>query len=274
MAHQFSLAFLTVGNISPVEAVHIAARQGYQSVGLRMLPAAPSEPAYPLLTDDTVLRETQKALAETGITVGDVEIVRLKEHTNINDFEPFIMRAAALGAKHVLVAADDFERQRLTENFGLFCQLAAQASLTADLEFMPWTAIKSIAEAREVVEGAGQGNGGILIDALHFDRSSSSLADIRALPPAMLHYVQLCDGPVPYGHSDAELIAIARGARLMPGHGGIDLVAFMDAIPDGTPVSLEVANLDIQTDAGAEACAHQSIAAAKEILVKAGRKSL
>lgn len=266
MAHSFSLAFLTVGNISPIETIKIAARHGYKAVGLRILPAAPSEPPYPLLTNKQLLMDTKKALIDHDIVVGDMEIIRLKAETNIDDFKPFIERAHELSAKHVLVAGDDLDLTRLSDNFAKFCQLAATANLTADLEFMPWTAVKSLNEARHIVETAAEKNGGILIDALHFDRSNSTLDDVIALPTSMIHYVQLCDGPVPYGKSDEALIAIARGARLMPGDGGIDLPALMRVVPDNTPISLEVANNEIVNAFGAENCARMAIESARKIL--------
>lgn len=274
MAHTFSLAFLTVGNISPLEAVKIAASLGYKSVGLRLLPASTSEPAYPLLSDKALLNDTIKALNDYNMAVGDVEIVRLQEETEVERFKPFIEIAHKLGAKHVLVAGDDVDRNRLIDNFGQFCRLAATANLTADLEFMPWTAVKSVGEAKEIVEKAAEKNGGILIDALHFDRSRSTLDEIANLPSSMIHYIQLCDGPSVYGNSDEELIAVARGSRLMPGCGGIDLVSLVNVVPENIPISLEIANLDIQKKFGALACARMAIEAAQKILDKAEKCSL
>ena len=63
MGHRYSLAFLTVFDLGPVEAIRVAAETGYDLIGLRFLPAAPTEPAYPILTDDAVLAEVAAALA-------------------------------------------------------------------------------------------------------------------------------------------------------------------------------------------------------------------
>jgi len=53
--------------------------------------------------------------------------------------------------------------------------------MTADLEFMPWTAVPHARAALSVIEAAGMPpNAGILVDALHFDRSATTLDDIRA----------------------------------------------------------------------------------------------
>lgn len=237
--HPLSLAFLTTFDVGPVEAVRIAAATGYDKVGLRILPAA-TEELHPLLTDDALLREVRGALADTGIAVADVEIVRLGADNDWGLFDRFCDRCAALGARHVLVAGNDGDVARLAGNLARFCALAASRGLTADLEFMPWTPVADLRAARAVVEAAGADNAGLLVDALHFDRSASTLEEVAALPRAWVNYVQFCDGAVPFDASTGELIRVARSERLFPGMGGIDLVGLAHAIPADVTISVEV----------------------------------
>ena len=242
MKHPFSLAFLTTYDVGPVEAVQIAAKAGYDMVGLRFLPAAANETVHPVMTDPALQREVAAALADTGVQLADIEIVRLKPDTKVADFEAFCALGQRFGARNVLVAGDDPNHERTTETFGQFAELAERYGLTADLEFMPWTSVKNLREAQRIVDNAGATNGGVLIDALHFDRSDSSLEEIRNLSAHRIHYAQLCDGPKPYDSSDAGLIQIARSGRLLPGDGGIDLRAIVSALPVGTPLSVEIPN--------------------------------
>lgn len=72
-----SLAALTLLDVPPPEQVRIAARTGFTHVGLRLLPATPTDPDYDMLGDTPAVRATLAALMETGIRVSDVEIVRL-----------------------------------------------------------------------------------------------------------------------------------------------------------------------------------------------------
>ena len=44
---KFSLAALTVLELAPPEMIELAARCGYEKVGLRLLPATPGGIAYP-----------------------------------------------------------------------------------------------------------------------------------------------------------------------------------------------------------------------------------
>lgn len=272
MTHPLSLAFLTTFDVGPVEAVRIAAQAGYAMVGLRILPAAASgEPDYPLLTDDRLLGEVRSALADTGTTIGDIEIIRLKPENDWALFDRFCDRCAALAARHVLVAGDDTDHARLTGSFARFCDMAATRGLTADLEFMPWTGVPDLAAASRIVETAACENGGVLVDALHYDRSATTLDEIAALPPNRVNYVQLCDGAIPYDASDEGLIRIARGERLFPGEGGIDLTGLVLSIPDGVTISVEVPHRRLAERIDALGRATMAHAATMAILRAAGR---
>lgn len=237
--HPLSLAFLTVFDVGPVEAVQIAAETGYHKVGFRILPSG-SEPDYPLLTDDGLLKDVRRTLRNTGIQAADVEIIRLGTAIDWDLFDRFCDRCAELGARHVLVAGDDPDPARLAASLARFAGMAAGRGLTADLEFMPWTAVKDLPAARDILARAGSPTAGVLIDALHFDRSGSRLEDIATLPEGCIHYVQLCDGVRPFDPAVDELIRIARSARRMPGMGDIDLVGLARRIPDGVTISIEV----------------------------------
>lgn len=245
MAHPLSLAFLTVFEAGPVEAVRIAAEAGYDLVGLRFLPAAAQgEGPYPVLTDAGLQREVAAALKDTGVGLADIEIVRLGPGTDIAGFARFLELGERLGARNVLVAGDDADHARLAETFARFCELAAAHGLTADLEFMPWTGVKTLAQARAIVAASGAANGGVLVDAIHLQRSKGSNAEVADLPRSMVHYAQICDAPGVYDGSDAGLIATARGARLYPGEGDVDLAGLLRALPADTVLSLEIPHLE------------------------------
>ncbi|MGE4219261.1 MAG: sugar phosphate isomerase/epimerase family protein [Alphaproteobacteria bacterium] len=269
MARKLSLAYLTIFDADPVSAVRIAAETGYDMVGLRLLPSSPGEVLYPLMTDDALLREVAVALRDTGVEMGDVEIARLGAQTDVAAFTPFFERAARLRARHVLVAGDDPDERRLADSFAALARLAASFDLTVDLEFMPWTQVRDLAAARRIVEAAGEPNGGVLVDALHWDRAKSTAAEVRDLPRNRVNYVQLCDGPAHYDPSDEGLIAVARGARLNPGEGGIDLHALAAAIPADATVSVEVPNRERAQTVDARRRAADALAATRAIL--AGR---
>jgi sugar phosphate isomerase/epimerase len=267
MTRSYSLSFLTVADLAPADAIRVAARAGYDKVGLRLLPAATSgEAPYPILSDPKVLADAQAAIAETGIGISDVEIVRLNPHTRVDEFLPFLDCAAALGASKILVAGDDADHARLTQTFGKFAELAGRYGMTADLEFMPWTGVRNAVQANAIVQAAAEPAGGVLPDALHWDRTGGRVEDLTAIPREKIHYIQLCDGPVAYDQSDAGLISIARGGRLMPGDGGIDLVAFLKALPNDVPISVEIASLELMQQMPADERARKALRKAKAVV--------
>jgi sugar phosphate isomerase/epimerase len=180
--------------------------------------------------------------------------------------KPFLEVSAELGARAVLVAGDDPERSRLTASFAAFAAIAAEYDLTADLEFMPWTAVADARTARAIVEAAGAANGGVLVDALHAARSTTSLDDIAALPRHRLHYAQMCDAPAAIPATTDGLIHDARAARLLPGDGGIELRGIFARLPDDLPVSLEIPNDLLRAEIGIEDWARRALTEARALL--------
>ena len=148
----------------------------------------------------------------------------------------------------------------------MLCEVAARHGLTCDLEFMPWTGVPNLSAARRIVEGADQPNGGVLVDALHFARSASTLEEVGRLPKARLHYAQMCDGLVPGPTTNEGLIFDARCAGVLPGEGGIDLKALFDQLPADLPVSIEIPH-DVRAPAmGYEAWARAAFDATRRVL--------
>ena len=268
MPRTFSLAYLTAAPLSPPDAVSLATRLGYGAVGLRAMPAAPGGAFDPLIESKELVRETVRAMADTGVSVFDVEIVRLAPDFDIERFRPFLALCGELSAKAILVAADDPDEARLTANFATFCQAAAPYGVSADLEFMAWTAVKDAKSAHRIVKAAGQPNGGILVDSLHVGRSTTTIDDLRAIPRSMLNYAQICDATPGTHFTDAELIHTARCARLLPGEGTIDLVGMFDALPRDLPVSIEIPHDIRKPQLGVEEWSRQALAAARAVLAR------
>jgi sugar phosphate isomerase/epimerase len=239
MTRAIGLAALTVLDVSPPEQVTIAAQAGYSHVGLRLIPATPEEVRHPVVGDTPMVRDLERRLADTGVRVLDVEIFRLTPDVRLADFEPAMAAAARLGARHMLVAGNDPDAGRLRDRFAALSVAAARFGLSACLEPMPWTDVPTIAAARRAIAGATAACG-VLIDAIHFFRAENRLEEIAAIPPGQLPYMQLCDAPAICPADRAELIRQARGDRLFPGDGGLDLHGLMAALPPDIAVSLEV----------------------------------
>jgi sugar phosphate isomerase/epimerase len=266
MPRSYSMAYLTANGLDPVAAIDLAARLGFDAISFRLLPAGPGDTPPPLMTDDTLVAEVMAALRDTGLAFSDAEMIRLDENTDLEHFRPFLRRIEAMGARHILVAGDDTDRARITDSYGRLCEMVWEHGLTADLEFMPWTGIRNIADARALVEAASHPAAAILFDTLHFDRSGSTLDELAAIPRAMMNYVQICDGPVPYDPDGLAMMTVGRTARLVPGEGGIDLAVIADRLPPGIPVSVEVPNVAQRAEIGVEALVRNAFDATRTLL--------
>ena len=205
MSRIWSLAYLTGNGADPLDAISIAAEAGYQAISFRLLPATPTDQLAPLIEDLAQRRQVIASMAENGIAFLDAEMFRIPEGgADLARYEPFVDCITDMGARHINVVIADTDRARTIDTFGHICEMAAQRNLTADLEFMPWTGVKTLADAREVVEAAGHAAGAILFDCLHFDRTGAPMDELAALPAGRLNYVQICDGPADWLNTDEQ----------------------------------------------------------------------
>ena len=153
-------------DLPPADAIRVAARTGYDTVGLRLLAVTDSTPGYPLMEDKPAMRATKAAMAETGVGVLDIEFVKITPEFVVSSLEPFVAAGAELGARHVITAPYDPDLDRLADRLGAISDLSLRYGLRAVLEFFPWTVVPDLATALRVVEAAGRAETGILVDML------------------------------------------------------------------------------------------------------------
>jgi sugar phosphate isomerase/epimerase len=237
MSHPLCLAHLCLIELAPPDMVSAAAAAGFELVSLRLEPATPEEPRHPMIGNTPMMRETLARMAALGVAVHDVELVRLSERSDIPSLEPFLEAAARLGARKVLVAGDGDDERVMAQKLADLAELGGRHGLAMGLEFMPWRGIRDLASALRVVQAAG--NVGVIVDAIHLDRSGGSAADLEALPPERWSFFQICDAPPEQPATQEELLFQARRARLAPGDGGLDLRGMLRALPPDVVVSIE-----------------------------------
>jgi sugar phosphate isomerase/epimerase len=263
----WSLSYLTASSLAPPQAVAIAAQTGYSHVGLRLAPSMPGGAFQDLMGDANMMRETLACMADTRIGVFDIEVIRIGETFEASQWHHLLEVGAALKARGVLVVADDTDPSRLAQSYAHLCELAAPFALTIDMEFLPWTAIRDANSVLRILDAAGRpANAGILVDALHMARSTSTLADIAALPAGHLHYAQICDGPGKGNFTREEMIHTAVAERQLPGEGSIDLNALFNALPADLPLSVEIPHHVRLPQLGALEWARQALAASRAVL--------
>ena len=238
---QLGMEVISMLGMNPVDAVRLVAELGLHrmSIGPSPITANPHGFApWDLRTDPALVRATSAAAREHGVTFSIAEGFLVMPGIRIVDMEPTLDIMAELGAPIVNVVVVEQDRARAADEFGLFARMAGERGLVTTIEFMPLMWPATIAEALAFLGEVGAANGKLLLDAMHVYRSGATAADVAAIDPAMIAYVQLCDVPMPARTDDYG--EEARNDRLCPGEGDLPLADFLKAVPAGVPLGLEV----------------------------------
>ena len=187
------IGHLTMLDVAPPEWVSLAAAAGFDAVGLRVVAAGPTEVPWPMTVGSPMLVETVRRLAETGVTVLDVEIVKLAPDSVPASYEPLFEIGAQLHASFVNVMADDPDLERIRQNFADLAVLAGPYGLRPVIEPMAYMRVRSLADAIYVARDTG---GGVTVDPLHLRRFGATPDDLPEIDTALLLYYQLCDAPL------------------------------------------------------------------------------
>jgi sugar phosphate isomerase/epimerase len=234
-----SLAHLTMIDASPSQLIDAARAGRFSSVGLRIAPPWMATLAFPLVGDEAAIREVEHKLADTGITVFDVEAFWIRPDTEIASLQPAVELAARLGAQHLLAMGDDPIEGRLAAKLNALAELARSFGMGVGLEFLPYVHVGNLRAALRLVKMLDRPNLGVVIDALHLMRSGGSPELLAAQDGRVIAYGQLCDarGPEPFGTD--QLRREARSGRYYPGEGALPLAAIVNALPAGKPLAVE-----------------------------------
>jgi sugar phosphate isomerase/epimerase len=225
-----SLAAGTILDVGPAEGVDVATAAGFPAVGLWFDPAT---------WTDAIARAVAARLADTGTVALDIEPVILGRGADHG--ERIIDAAAAVGARFVLVASGPATRPEVVDRLGGLAAMAATAApgVVLVLEFLPIFTIRDLRGAVDVVTEVAAQNVGVLVDALHLDRSGGSPDELASIDPALLPYLQFADAPAVRPIDVGALREEALHGRLLPGDGALPLCDILAAVP-GVPVSIEL----------------------------------
>jgi sugar phosphate isomerase/epimerase len=239
-----TLGYLTL-DAAPIETIDAAAAAGFKSVGIRITGRRLADPYPQVIGNAATIRAIRQRVADHGLRLANISAYHLFPDVQIAHLQAVIDTTAALGSEVVVAISNQPDEARFGELFAQYCELAARSGVRIALEFMRYADICTIAEAERIVTTFGQPSTGLLVDALHFDRSGGTVTDLRRANPRRIAFFQLCDArklhTVP---SLDELRAQARTSRLPPGEGDLPLYELLDALPDDTEIENEVPRAD------------------------------
>lgn len=242
MPHPLGLELLTMLGLDPVAHVAMAADLGCKgvSMGLTQMPDRFNPHGYPAwsLRDDPALRrELKAAMADRGVTICLAEGMGVSHEADASERAADMDLFAELGALRVNAVDMGVERDRAFDQLAALADMADARGMEFSIEFTPIFTIRSLDEALEAVEHIGPGKATVLIDTMHFFRSGGTVKQVAELDPALIGHVQLCDVP---RKGDGDYMAEAMSGRMIPGQGELPLREFVEALPRGQVLGLEV----------------------------------
>lgn len=212
----------------PVAFVRAAATAGWRACGIWFEPTG---------WTDATTRAVRATLDDTGVVPLDLEVIRLGQ----GDHRAAVDAAHALGVPNLLCISMLDDHAETEERYAELCADCHDAGVRACLEFMPFSSVRTLADALDVVAAVANPCAGVLVDTLHLIRSGGAVGELAQVDPTLLPYAQWCDGLASIGDTSTRgLVVDALDGRSCPGEGELPVDEFVDALPTGTPLSLEI----------------------------------
>jgi sugar phosphate isomerase/epimerase len=185
------------------------------------------------------LDELHDRIVDAGLRVAELELVRLGEDGPTRHANSLIHELAeSLSPDRVHVAAFTGELPQIENDFAATCTRLPDVPVA--IEFMPYSRIRTMAEALRIVADSGAANAGVVLDVVHFFRSGGLPDDLTAAHLDRVTGVQLSDVAVRRG---VPLAREARHLRTYPGRGTLDIEGLLRSIGVATdilpPLSVE-----------------------------------
>ncbi|MEC7761975.1 MAG: TIM barrel protein [Pseudomonadota bacterium] len=231
-----TLHSLSLRDVRPVDLPGIARGVGIDTVSIFVTPPSPDLDIFPRIEPGEV-GAFRAACAEHGVGVHNVEVFSIGPETDVADFDAGLDIGAEVGASRLTALVQDKDAARAGDNLIALADAAKARGIHVSIEFMKFSQCRSIGAGAELVTRLGHDNLSLLVDPLHLFRTGGSVADLRGVDPAVIGAAQICDGPMVAPESPFGEAVEDRG---LPGEGEFPLTDFLAALPEGTPIDMEV----------------------------------
>ncbi len=233
--HRLSLAAGVLADFHAPDVAIAACESGFRNVGFTVTP-----------WDAATTSRIRQILTTDNVRVLDVEVVRINADGQVSDDDRRIIDIGGeLGAENVLIISLCPDVDKTAEAYASLAEHAQRYGMRACLEFMRFMQVRTLADARAVIDKASCPNSGILIDTLHVARTHE-VAQVSEVPRELLSYCQFCDGLAECDDDNASLITDALDDRSVPGLGALPLHDLLESLPPNIPLSLEVRSKDLR----------------------------
>lgn len=232
---------ISVFGLPPVEFVNLAADLGCQhiSTGLYSFGYNPHGYAPFSLKEDAALRrEMIAAMRDRGVSISLGEGLGVRLGGDVRDQAGDLDLMCELGVRRINMVSMDPDLGRTFDQYAILAEMAAERGVESTTELSPGLTVADLPTALAAVRHVGRPDFRLLIDTMHLVRSGSGPADLAALDPDLIGYVQLCDAPLkPRFETYFEE---AMYERMAPGTGELGLLEILKVLPRDRILALEV----------------------------------
>lgn len=235
--------FLTVFALPPVAFVELAADLGAPSISLILEPLDCNPEGYApysLRTDRALRRDLVAVARDHGVTLALGEGLVVRPDRDVRDlYADDVAIMAELGVRCVNILSFDPDMARTFDQYALLAEMAGAAGIDSAIEFSRGrVSTPDLPTALAAWRHVGRSDCRILLDTMHLIRSGGTPADVAALAPGTIGYVQLCDVPLAPAHP--IYFEEAAFSRLPPGEGELPLFDILMALRDDPAIGVEV----------------------------------
>jgi len=181
------------------------------------------------------LQEIKQILSDHGMKYLEVEFLvdwfmegELKAQSDLRR-KKLMAAAEALGATQIKVG-DFYQRTcsmtQITDAFGELCREAQEHGTRIAFEPMAVSMINTLEDCRNMIEGSGANNGGIILDLWHVVNLGIAYEDIARWPAKYLYGAEIEDGS--FSSSSGEKKPIVN--RSFCGEGEFDIAGFIHTV--------------------------------------------
>lgn len=269
-----SLEFISVFGLPPIEFARLSAELGCQHITTSLEPLDYNPYGYErfsLRKDVQMRRDLVKAMADLGISLSMGEGFGIMPGLDSREaYASDIAIMAELGAPRINILSFDPHFARSVDELGAIAELAASHGIESLFEYVPTFGIADLPTAIEAIRAVGRADIRLLIDTMHTARSGATVADLAALEPDLIGYIQLCDAPAE--PIMPNYLEEAMYYRNVPGEGELPLAEFLRVLPLDRVFGLEVP-LRADAEAGIDQKERMArcVAGARSLLGATGR---
>jgi sugar phosphate isomerase/epimerase len=233
---------ISVFGLPPVEFVNLAADLGCRYISTGLVPIDYNPHGYrrfSLREDKALRREMIAAMRDRGISISLGEGFTIRPGLDVCEQRAADLEVMCeLGVKRINTVSMDPDLARTFDQFAALVEMAAAAGVEVTTELSPGLTVADLPTALAAVRHVGRPDFRLLIDTMHLVRSGSGAADLAAIDPQLIGYIQLADAPLAPRYS--TYFEEAMFERMAPATGELPLLEVLRALPRNLPVGIEV----------------------------------